>query len=315
MSEKNEKIKRALVVSGGGSFGAFGGGTLEGLNREYDIAAGISTGALLTPLALLGEYDVLREGYTNISDNDIFDSAWYKPKPMKKNGKINMWAIIYALIMGNPSFGTTKKMKKLIDKFMLGKYYNRLLVNKKEILVGTQNFQESPSELHYFSNMTELYEDFKDWMWFSANATFATSIVQKKWTDKATGKEYMGQWSDGGITEVIPIDPIIASGAKEIDIIVHRPKVTHEYQVGKINNLIEYVTEGVAAMRYDITFEHLYETCKHMADEHGITSRLYFLPRKLSNNSMVFNKKQMVAWWKEGYETCNDPDRIVEFKP
>ena len=310
-----DKIKRALVVSGGGSFGAFGGGTLAGLNREYDIAAGISTGALLTPLALLGEYDILKEAYTSISDGDIFDLSWYKPRPIKKNGKINMWAIIYALIMGNPSFGTTKNMKKLIDKFMLGKYYSRLLMNKKEILVGAQNFQEEPSELHYFSTMVEKYEDFKNWMWFSANATFATSIVQKKWTNKTTGKEYMGQWSDGGITEIIPIDPIISSGAKEIDIIIHRPKVTHEYEVDKIDNLIEYVIAGIAAMRYDITFEHLNETCKHMADEHGITSTLYFLPRKLSNNSMVFNKKQMVKWWEEGYDTCNDPDRIIIFKP
>ena len=125
----------------------------------------------------------------------------------------------------------------------------------------------------------------------------------------------MGQWSDGGITEVIPLDPIVAAGCKEIDVVIHRPQVTHNYQTGKINNLIEYVEGGIGAMRYDIEFEHIYDTCQHMEDEHGVKTTLYFLPRKLNKNSLVFNQKEMTEWWNEGYDTCNDPDRIVVFEP
>lgn len=310
-----KKIKRGLCVSGGGSWGSFGAGTVAALNREYDIAAGISTGALITPLALLGEHDRIKEGYTSITDKNVFDLAWYKPRPMKKNGKINMWAIIYALIMGNPSFGTTKAMKKLIDKFFKSTDYVEILKQKKEIMVGCQNLAEEPSLLHYFSTKYEKYDDFKDWMWFSANATFATSIVEKQWSDPLMpAKKYKGQWSDGGLTEVIPLDPILKAGCKEIDVIIHRPKPSFSKEIAPVKNLIEYVERGVKAMRYDIEFENLIETCEHMSKEHHMKITLYFLPRKLSNNSMVFTKQQMIDWWEEGFNTANDPERQIVFE-
>ncbi len=310
------KIKKGVVVSGGGAWGAFGAGTLAKINNNYDVGAGISTGALMTPLVMLNKYDVLKEAYCNTREKDIYDLAWYKPKPIKKNGKINMWAIIWALIWGNPTFATTKNMRKHIDKFLKSIDYVDILKAKKEVLVGCQNTAEEPSLIHYFSTAKEKYEDFKDWMWFSANATFGTSIVEKEWTDPLMPEQkYVGQWSDGGLTEVIPLDPIIAKGCSEIDVIIHRPKPHYSYQVAPVKNLIENVERGVKAMRYDIEFEHLVETCDHMSKEHGIKITLYFLPRKLSNNSMTFSKEQMTAWWNEGYDTANDPDRQMIFEP
>jgi predicted acylesterase/phospholipase RssA len=309
--------KKGLVVSGGGDWGAFGAGTLAALNKDYDIAAGISTGALMTPLALLGEHDRLKEAYTTTTPKDIFDLKWYKPKPIKKNGKINMWSIIWALIWGNPSLATTNAMRKHIDKFMKSSDYARLLMKHKEVLVGCQNYQETPSNVHFFSNKIEKFEDFKDWMWFSANYTLACSIVQKEWTPDPLfpNKKYMGQWADGGATEVIPLKPIVDAGCTEIDVIIHRPIPTQQYETGKINNLIEYVEGTFSAMRHDIEFEGLFETCEHMAKEHGVTSKLYFLPRRLGRNSLVFNKKQMTEWWEEAYRTVDDPDKLIIFKP
>jgi hypothetical protein len=308
--------KKAVVVSGGGAWGAFGAGTLAKLNKSYDVGAGISTGALMTPLVMLNKYDVLKEAYCNTREKDIFDFAWYKPRPFKKNGKINMWALIYALILGNESFGTTKAMRKHIDKFIKSLDYVDILKAQKEIIVGCQNLAEEPSLVHFFSTKHEKYEDFKDWMWFSANATFATSLVQKEWSDPLKpNQKYMGQWSDGGLTEVIPLDPILQRGCKEIDVIIHRPKPHYSYEIDPVKNLIEYVERGIKAMRYDIEFENLLETCEHMSQEHGVTITLYFLPRKLSKNSLVFNKEEMTAWWSEGFDTANDPDRQIVFEP
>jgi predicted acylesterase/phospholipase RssA len=50
---------RALVLSGGGTGGAFGAGALVGLSRRherppYDVVTGVSTGALIAPFAFLG---------------------------------------------------------------------------------------------------------------------------------------------------------------------------------------------------------------------------------------------------------------------
>ena len=59
---------RALVISGGGSKGAFGGGVAQYLLREkfckYDILIGSSTGSLLIPHLALGEVEKIYDIYT-----------------------------------------------------------------------------------------------------------------------------------------------------------------------------------------------------------------------------------------------------------
>lgn len=308
------KIKRGISISGGGCWGAFGAGTLAALNKNYEIGAGISTGALMMPLVILNDYATLKEAYCNTTDKDILDLAWYKPRPMKKNGDINKWAIIRALILGNPTLGTSNAMRKHIEKFL--KTTDFIDINKqgKEVLVGCQNIAEEPSLVHYFSSRIEKFQNFKDWMWFSANYTFATSLVEKDWINEL-GFARTGQWADGGLTEVIPLDPILKAGCTEIDVIIHRQIPEYPHSISPVKNLIENVERGIKAMRYDIEFENLIETCEHMSKEHGVKITLYFLPRKLSKNSLVFNKEQMTAWWNEGFETANDPNRQIVFEP
>lgn len=68
-----------LVLSGGGSNGAYGAGVLYGWTQsgkrpEFDVVTGVSTGALIAPLAFAGPaYDEeLRRFYTEIDDRDVF---------------------------------------------------------------------------------------------------------------------------------------------------------------------------------------------------------------------------------------------------
>ncbi len=70
-----------LVLSGGGSNGAFGAGALVGWSESgkrpnFDIVTGISTGALMAPFAFLGSKynDQLENLYTQTSDAGIFTS-------------------------------------------------------------------------------------------------------------------------------------------------------------------------------------------------------------------------------------------------
>jgi predicted patatin/cPLA2 family phospholipase len=69
-----------LAISGGGSRGAYGAGLLcgwtEAGNRpEFDVVAGISTGALMGPYAFLGPaYDQrLKAAYTTVTDKDVYE--------------------------------------------------------------------------------------------------------------------------------------------------------------------------------------------------------------------------------------------------
>ena len=63
--------KKALVISGGGSKGAFAGGVAEYLlteqQKEYDILIGISTGSLLVSHLALQKLEALKELYTNVN--------------------------------------------------------------------------------------------------------------------------------------------------------------------------------------------------------------------------------------------------------
>lgn len=70
-----------LSLSGGGGDGAYGAGllvgwTASGRRPKFDVVTGISTGALIAPMAFLGPaYDArLKEAFTTVSSSDIQDN-------------------------------------------------------------------------------------------------------------------------------------------------------------------------------------------------------------------------------------------------
>lgn len=89
-----------LVLSGGGSHGAFGAGMLVGWSAsgkrpEFEIVTGVSTGALIANFAFLGSKwdDKLERFYTNISNEQIyinlglegfFEESLYDTGPLRK---------------------------------------------------------------------------------------------------------------------------------------------------------------------------------------------------------------------------------------
>jgi hypothetical protein len=73
-----------LAVSGGGDNGAFGAGLLNGWTAagdrpEFKVVTGVSTGALIAPLAFLGsDYDdELKKAYTTISKKDVYEERGF----------------------------------------------------------------------------------------------------------------------------------------------------------------------------------------------------------------------------------------------
>lgn len=93
-----ERSPVMLALSGGGEDGAFGAGLLNGLAErgEYpvaDVVTGVSTGALMAPLAFLGPSGMpdMRQVYTRHGANDILrsrgptgllDDALYSSEPL-----------------------------------------------------------------------------------------------------------------------------------------------------------------------------------------------------------------------------------------
>lgn len=120
-----------LAVSGGGDNGAFGAGLLKGWTKHGDrpvfkAVTGVSTGALIAPMAFLGpEYDdALQEAYTAVTQKDIFEAR-------------GMLAGLFSDAMAD-----TVPMTKLIERFVTPAFLDAIAAEYAKgrlLFVGTTN--------------------------------------------------------------------------------------------------------------------------------------------------------------------------------
>ncbi len=130
-------MSRALVISGGGSKGAFAVGVLKRLLREFpnlsfDTYVGTSTGSLITPLAAMGEFALLEQLYTSITNNDVIEKSNLGDR-----------------LTENSIFGA-EPLWQLIKKYYNDDNYNKLVASGKKIYLTTVCLQTS--ELVVFTN-------------------------------------------------------------------------------------------------------------------------------------------------------------------
>ena len=83
-------MKKALVVSGGGSKGAFAGGIAQYLMEEekqvYDLFVGTSTGSLLVSHLAENRIAEIKSAFTRVTQDSIFLNS---PFIVKKKGRIS----------------------------------------------------------------------------------------------------------------------------------------------------------------------------------------------------------------------------------
>jgi predicted acylesterase/phospholipase RssA len=120
-----------LAVSGGGDNGAFGAGLLKGWTEHgsrppFKGVTGVSTGALIAPLAFLGpDYDdTLAEAYTAITKDDIFEGR-------------GMLAALF-----DDALADTFPMSKMIERFVTQDLLDAIAEEYEKgrlLFVGTTN--------------------------------------------------------------------------------------------------------------------------------------------------------------------------------
>lgn len=283
---------RALVVSGGGSKGAFAGGMADYFINEfkihYDIFTGASTGSLLIPMLASNNIGKAKQAYTSITSKDIFSLNPYKIKAKKGVVKIKMnhWNIIRSFIRGNKTFGSSKKLRKTIEKFFTELEFEWIKKNNRDVIVAVSNL--SLNKVEHKSIKDCSYNDFCDWIWASANFLPFMSLVTKN------NMEY----GDGGFGNNIPIQSAIDAGATEIDVIVLEPieSVTNRM---KSSNAIDLLF-NVFDFLLDQTTSSRLELSKLRSEINKVKINVYHTPRKLTENSLIFNQRRMNSWWEEG---------------
>jgi predicted patatin/cPLA2 family phospholipase len=287
------KNMRALVISGGGSKGAFGGGVAEFLINEcknsYGIFIGTSTGSLLIPLLSIGEIEKLKEIFTSVTQTDIFNNCPFIIK--EENGeyrtKINHFGIIKMFFKGKKTFGESKNLRSLICKIVTESDFNKMKVNKPEIFVTVSNL--SCSQVEYKSLKECTYHDFCEWVWASSNVVPFMSLLKKN------GFEY----GDGGLGNIVPIYEAVNRGACEIDIILLKSQEKAEAKL-PVSNAFDLTIRAFDFMLNQIASDDI--LIGKLAGKHQQVKLNFYQPREdLTTNSLIFDPEQMKKWWAQGF--------------
>jgi hypothetical protein len=130
-SDSNSKKYNVLALSGGGSYGAFTAGLLNGwtatgLRPQFDIVSGVSTGALIATYAFLGpQYDhALCEFYTTTTTAEIYRE---RCKPA---------------VLWSDSFVSSEPLERMIDASITPQVLCEVAyghVNGRRLYIGTTN--------------------------------------------------------------------------------------------------------------------------------------------------------------------------------
>jgi NTE family protein len=294
---------RALVISGGGSKGAFAGGVAQYLLQikkcEYDLFLGTSTGSLLIPHLALGNIDKIHGIYTNVNMNKIFNISPFVVK--EKNGvdivTINHFNVLRQFFKGKRTFGESKRLQKYIKDHLSLSEFNQLKKLKTDVVVTVTNL--SRNEAEYKSIKDCSYDEFCDWIWISSNYIPFMSLVSKN----------NSEYGDGGFSSLVPIREAINRGATEIDVVILETEVnTTKSTIGK--NPFSLMID-LFRIALDQVEKHDIAIGKLLAKNKNVKLNLFYTPTKLTNNALIFNKEEMKKWWEEGYEYAQNKSEIM----
>lgn len=276
---------RALVISGGGSKGAFAGGVaqylIEERNFKYDLLIGTSTGSLLIPHLALHKVSKIYSIYTNISMQKIFSITPFviKSKNEIDTVKIHHFNVLLQFLKRKRTFGESKNLRKFIEEQFTLSEFKELKQSNIEVVVTVTNL--SKNQVEYKSIRDFDYSDFLDWIWISCNYVPFMSLVNKNNCD----------YGDGGFTSLVPIREAINRGATEIDVIILETETQLEpINVGK--NPFSLMV-SIFSTLFDQVEKNDITIGKLAAKNKNVKLNLYYTPKKLTSNSLIFNKEKM----------------------
>jgi predicted patatin/cPLA2 family phospholipase len=282
----------ALVISGGGSKGAFAGGLAEYLvsvcKKKYKIFVGSSTGSLLVPLLSIGEIKKLKRVFTTVTQDDVFNNCPFLLK--KKNGeyktRINHLGILQMFLKGKKSFGESINLRTLIFKNITEGDFE--LIRKNNVIVTVSNL--NTMEVEYKEAKNCAYTDFCEWIWASASLVPFMSLVTKD------GFEY----ADGGMGNIVPIHQAIKKGATDIDIIVLNTNGKPKEKL-PVRNALDLTSRVFSFMLHQIVTDDLI-IGRLEGQNKKINLNFYYPEKELTSNALIFDPEQMRQWWDYGYE-------------
>ena len=241
-------MKRALVISGGGSKGAFAVGVLKELvaifpRLDFDVYVGTSAGSLVVSLASLNKIETLENLYTSISNATLFIEGNIVDK------------------LGDTSLFDVTPAWKMIQKYYPDDSYNELLASGKKVFFTASCLQTN--ELFVFANDASSIQPtgYNVVQTINANhfrrAMLASSCVPVFMPPIQIGRDVPGaanpgyQYVDGGVIEYIGIQMAIDAGATEIFAILLSAENSNEVNP-VFTNLLDILGETVDILTSEV---------------------------------------------------------------
>lgn len=273
---------KTLLISGGGSWGAWGGGFVSTLENDWDLVVGTSTGALLAPMVALGEYDILKKAYTQITPKSIF-----KTSPFKKNGKIHLLKALWRIISKKLSLGNTQPLLKTIQSFYTADIHKKLQDSQKQVVVTVFNATIGKVEFKALNSCSLL--EAQMYLYASGAVPLLMDVVH------FNGQQYV----DGGVTDNIPFEYLtinnLLKDLERVDVIIHG--IMNKPRGFKLESFSDMIMFLINAQRQEITdsdVSTVHEVSKHC------DVNLYYLPYALEADFYIFDQKLMQKWWQLG---------------
>ena len=298
-------MKKALVISGGGSKGAFAGGIAQYLIEEskqtYDVLFGTSTGSLLISHLAAQRIPEIKHAFTHVTQASIFCN---NPFIVKQKGKlfktkINHFNVVKNFIKGRKTFGESSNLRHLIEQKITPTIFKEIKSSEKEVVVCVSNFTLNTIEYKTLSECS--YSDFLDWIWISCNyVPFMSLVIKNKF-----------EYADGGFGCIIAIEEAIRRGATHVDAIMLSTEVQQLNRM-RSRNAFDLVLSTLDFMGDQIMEDNI-KVRKLYAQEKNVQLRIFHTPRVLTTNSLIFDQDEMERWWQEGWEyaqkeaTSNNP--------
>jgi len=306
-AQTTTKVLNGLTLSGGGADGAFGAGLLlgwaqAGTRPRFDFVTGISTGAMMAPLAFLGpKYDrQLKEAYTTLDSDDVAT-----PQAL-------------AAVLGlSSSLASTKPLEELIAKYMTAEMLMEISREHRKgrvLLIGTTNLEAQRPVLWDIGALAasghpralELTRKI-----ILASAAIPGAFPPVAIDVHADGKEYREMHVDGGVTHQVFLYPPGFSPA-EVDnaigwrvqrrvYIIRNARIDPEFKLTE-EKLFPIASRSIATLIKMQGKGDLYEMYS-IAKRDGIDYNLAYIPETFAAESKsMFDRDYMNALFKKGYE-------------
>lgn len=214
-------MKKALVLSGGGSKGAYEAGCIKALhelNETFDIVTGTSIGALNGLLYVQQDFDEIESLWKNMKMSDVMK----EPIDLSIDGLLNQSNLIWPFFKSyiNEKGADITPLKQLVASL-----FNKQKFQQSKIDYGIVTVQYPKLKPLEITKKDMKNEDAYHYALASASCFPAFPVYKYK------GKEYI----DGGYYDNTPISLALELGADEVVVIELSPDITHSYFFNRPN--------------------------------------------------------------------------------